>query len=149
MWAPSSCSSVLIFFVVLSILSVSGIYIRNRLFYPHSIVITYYVNSELIVRVCYVNCACARIHVVFPHIVVGNIDIRVFRTLCAILLFFLRIVLAVISGCLTKCRIVRMCVHILSYFANFRWFIWTISTNTVYCYIVCLLVLLSALCTIF
>jgi len=97
------------------------------LFYPHSIELLY-VKPELIVRFCYVNRAFLSIHVVFSHIFAvffAIIDtIRVFHTLGANLLFISRIILSVISGCLTECQTVRICVHFMLYFAHCHWFFW-------------------------
>ena len=47
----------------------------------------------------------------FGYIVIS----RVFCMLCAVLLFFSRIVLAVISGYLTECGVVRMCARFMSF----------------------------------
>jgi len=116
-----------------SLLSMHCTYIRKQLFYPHSIAITWCQNWLYAFVTCIHSLMlCIRI---FSFVFVNIDTIRAFRMLGAIL-FFLSIVLAVISGYLTECRMARMCVHFMSYFANCRWFFGTICTNTAFCYVV-------------
>jgi len=98
----------------MDLLSVSGVYIRKRLFYPP--LYCYCLTLELIVWVCYVNCVCVCCVFTYWRWVFGNFDtMRVFPTLGAILLFVFLIVLALLSGYLTECRIVSMCIHFMSF----------------------------------
>ena len=135
-----------------SLLSVRGVYIRKRLFHPHSIVEILYVKIDCSRLLCEL-CMCAYSCCIFAYFcwVFANIDtISVFHTLCAVS----KVILFAhnFSTDLFLFDRISDIAHMRTFYVVFcilSLVFGTICTNTVVCYVVCSWVLLSSICTIF